>query len=325
MNHHFKQLLALSVAVGSALCVLASGYPNLIRFTLQPTDTPQAHALQSKVDAEYILFSISYDQWTNGLGPSYYDDQAALASNNVSKFLFKFDQDLPTNAISSFVPEILARYPFAWAVIPINEETNVGVASDTIKIYRNVLATNILLGPSVQNTYSPAYMDALAASNALQLLDGIDMHDYFACPGNGGLPTNGPPWTTNYYVHPQDTPTNYVGYPNLQGRIDWMRTYTNQLRTNWPAIPKVWVAEYGLYIFDTNDAVTAAAIFRDNQVPVFVWLSCGYPSCVTNVAPYSPVLYDENPPYAGYYSPPLDAFLRNHRREHNYGTVRFGR
>lgn len=262
---------------------------------------------------EYFLSSLDYNIWTNGSGglpyptnnngPAYYDLLHSLSSG-LGKEIMAF-YNVPTNAISSFVPAIVARYS-PWAVQPINEKNNAGVAANTIKLFRLALPTARLIGPAYPNDYAPAYLDQLVASNAIQQLDILAMHDYFAVPGNGS--GAGPPWPTNY-IHPDTTNWAYAGYPNLIGRINWMKSYVPYLRTNYNDIPKVWITEYGVYVNDPNAACRAAIILREAGVVAFPW-GAMVEAGRSNSAAYCHAFYNSNHT-AITFSESIRQFLKN--------------
>lgn len=306
-----------SVANAAGFYLLGGGYAH-------PWDTAVTHGLLTNTPGDYTLATVNYDYWTNGTGkppgvttngPAFYDDVFRL--NQGRKILAVF-YNVPTNAIASFVPMIVARYPDIWAVGPINENSDYSVIVPTISLFRLALPNTRLFGPNYQNDYAPSYLDALIASNTLAQFDILSMHDYFACPGNGSaIP---PPWTTNVYAHPNEVTSH--GYPALADRLALLKTYVPNLRTNTFTGPKVMITEYGLYVSNRNDALLAADIFRAQNIPVIMW--AGFPANTTNSFPYGNAIYNEDGSAVAW-SEAMQAFLNSFLLNRTYiRNVRIG-
>jgi hypothetical protein len=257
-------------------------------------DWQSANAMKDAYPALYVYTAWYYREYTNtgtvngfANGVAYQDAQWACNSNSTQRFLFAFGPDLPTNQIVSFSRYITNRYRGWWAIVPLNEVDDIPLESATISIFRDALGPDVrMIGPSYLNDWSPLLYDFLAASNTLQLLDGIDSHDYYCSPNFGASfwPYNDP------YVHPwQRADQQYTEGPNLSERLSMLRTNSLLLRTNYPDMPKVWLCEYGLYRNDLVDAAYAGDVIRQHQVPTLIWLTNGG---YTNSWPYDNGWYD---------------------------------
>jgi hypothetical protein len=286
---------------------------------LDPLNIDITDDLQRTLPCKYSLCGISYDTWTNGLGPTYYDDMYTLNSNYTLIWSF---QDCPTNVIASWVPEVLNRYPLHWAVEPIIESSTTNCA-DRIRLFRQTLPNTILMGPALYSDYDPVWMDEFAAFGGFTNLDIISMHDYFHTPGNGdGNYTNFyAPWGPEDYCSPNDNTKaeSYWCDTNFTARINWIRSYTNLLRTNYPSVPKVMLTEFGLFVSNSADARTVARTINRESVPVILsspWARAG----ATNSFPYSNAFYNSNDT-AVVWSPPMLTFIEN-LRPVNAVTVR---
>jgi len=233
-------------------------HPLIATSGLHPWDSAVTHNLLRSLNPTYVRASINYNRWANEI--AFYDRQYDL--NKEYKIILTLD-NIPLDKIAALVPEILNRYK-VWGVTPVNEDEDATSAANRIKEFSRVAPEARLVGPDLQNDYSPSYMDELVRQGALACLDVLAMHDYFAVPGNGLAPP--PPWDGLIYSHP-DKIVNYYGFPNLKGRINWLKSYIPHTRKKFTDGPKVMITEYGTYINDLNDSILAAKISKDTDVP----------------------------------------------------------
>jgi hypothetical protein len=254
---------------------------------LSPLDTVETHNLAKTTHPKYVQWDISYQYYlTNGSGFLFADRCYGTNAPFVQFVGFGWPDDLPTNQIASFFPVVTDRYPNVYAWVICNEfqgPTYRQHICDMIRMFHDANPNVRICAPAESFNYDPYYCDYILAEGAFTNLDIFVMHDYVQCPGNGG-PISGE-WWTNDYDHPYQM-TVHPTYPTMTERLDWMNTYTNALRTNFPGGPKVAITEYGLYASNTADAYAARRIAIQYGVPFFVQ----YPTPPANVygvsAPY---------------------------------------
>jgi hypothetical protein len=307
-------LLVLLASIGSA----ATPSPLLGIWGKHPWDSDVTHALLDTLPYTYTYINLDYDYWTNGTpfledGPDFYDEFYNLNLNSTQIWGI---YGVPTNAIASFVPQILARYPLIAAVIPINEETNYSIANSTTLLFRAAVTNKPLLGPAWLNDYSISYMTNTMVS--LTNYDGLIMHDYSHVPGQGVV--SYPPWQETDYYHPDQNPP---GWTNFTARIQWMRSFTNYLRTNYPTWPKVMLTEWAIYVSNTTDAVKSGRIVYDMQLPV-IFNSPNGPAGRTNSLSYNQAYYNSNAS-AAVWSEAMQEFVKQVTPTKTYRTLRIGR
>lgn len=250
---------------------------------LHPWGIEETHKLLREINGLYTVPYIDYHIWYNGKenlkpedAPAFYDKVISL--NSEYRQILRFSP-IPDDKRAEFVKMIIERYPNVWGVAPVSEIASAEEAAKTIKSFREILPDIRLVGPHYPTSYNVEYMDTLLKLGAIQCLDVIAMHDYYACPGRGTIPP--PPWDGMPYAHPNEA-MDY--FPNMFNRINWLKEkYVPFLRPNFNDGIKIIYAEYGLYSGNVNDAKLAALVSRYTGVPLILSSPQGpmgsYPYC----------------------------------------------
>lgn len=197
---------------------------------------------------------------------------------------------------------IAERYPNVWAIQPTSEIADVNEAAETIKAFREILPYSTrLAGPGHCTAYPVEYMDTLLKLGAIQCLDVITLHDYYACPGRGTAPK--PPWDKMPYAHVNER-GDY--FPSMLERIKWVKEkYFPHLRNVYDH--QLIYGEYGLYQNNPNDAKLAALVSRYTKVPLIL----SSPSSPIDNYPYSNGIYikQDDGFYRGEWTEAMKVFL----------------
>jgi len=258
---------------------------------LHPWDSTVTHDLLRSLNPLYMRMSVNYGRWQNEI--QFYDQQYAL--NSMYQIILCLET-VPLDQIETFVPMILDRYK-VWGVTPVNEDENAARTAQRILEFHRVVPEARLIGPDLQNNYSPVYVDELVRLGAIGCLDIIAMHDYFAVPST--------PESLVWY-RPDEIVT-YWGLPNLPARIAWMKSYVLRLRKKFTDGPKVMITEYGTYINSVEDSVRAAQISKATDVP-FMFCVPNEPAGLPGSILYAQALYSNNNTEARW-APPMEAYL----------------
>ena len=235
---------------------------------LGPNDTPQDRAFQATLHRAYTKFDLYYDHISTGD----WSMADSLFSLNAGAKICVTISGTTSNNISNAVAAVIARYTNAiYSIAAQNEpEDSFAGATNYARFFNQArgaidasgwAAQVKLAGPCLANDNIPGFMAAITnLIGGVTRIGVIDAHDYFAVPGNGGVPTNGAA-----YVHPADGCYHNGTGPNLGARLAELNRW--QIMTGHTNVPAI-VSEYGLYDSNVQDAIDAARAFKTNNVAV---------------------------------------------------------